>query len=304
VSCDTKFFAFLISSAKNRHVAGSKGKGSTATVIASMLQATGLSVGVYSSPHLTRIEERIAIDGQPCDPARFAELVRRLMPVVAQMDAEAQLDGTGRGPTFFEIITAVAWLQFVESRVAVAVMEVGLGGRLDSNNVCTPTVSVITSISLDHTRQSGSTHEQIAAEKAGIIKRNVPVVSGVTHPAAQQTIERVAAQQKCDVISVDRDFHYEVVDSPLDLNREYIGTPFHYHDAFGQRFEALTPAMLGEHQAANAAVAIAAVTVLGKRRTADPRVPRLPARIEVLSARGALVGREVGRIELQQLLRN
>jgi dihydrofolate synthase/folylpolyglutamate synthase len=291
------------------HVAGSKGKGSTATFIAQILQAAGRKVGLYTSPHLTRIEERIAINGQPCAPWRFAGLVNKIMPAVDKMDDAARREGTHRGPTFFEIVTAAAWLQFAAAKVDVAVMEVGLGGRLDSTNVCHPAVSVITSISRDHTRQLGNTLAQIAGEKAGIIKPGVPVVSGVTHPEAADVIQRVGREQNCAVYWVDHDFHYQLDESTSeDTTAASIAplprTRFHYQDCFGQRFERLEVAMLGNHQATNAAVAIATVAVLNQRLRNDSRFPamqvdqrairqglanaRLPGRVELLSPPGEL----------------
>ena len=163
------------------HVAGTKGKGSTSAMIAAMLTAAGYRTGVFSSPHLERIEERFAVDGQPCTADELVALVDRLRPVVEAMDDEAAADGdpTG-GPTYFEVTTAMALVHFVERQVDAAVLEVGLGGRLDSTNVCLPAVSVITSISFDHTKQLGNTlarnrpregrHHQ--ARRAGRLRRH------------------------------------------------------------------------------------------------------------------------------------
>ncbi|MEX0613266.1 MAG: Mur ligase family protein, partial [Pirellulales bacterium] len=158
------------------HVAGTKGKGSTAAMIAGMLTAAGYRTGLFSSPHLERIEERFAVDGQPCTADELVALVNRLRPVAHAMDEEAAADGDPTaGPTYFDVTTAMALLHFVEREVDAAVLEVGLGGRLDSTNVCLPAVSVITSISFDHMKQLGNTLAAIAREKAGIIKPGVPV---------------------------------------------------------------------------------------------------------------------------------
>ena len=129
------------------HVAGTKGKGSTSAMIAAMLTAAGYRTGVFNSPHLERIEERFVVDGEPCAEAEFVALVDRLRPIVAAMDAEVEGDPQG-GPTYFEATTAMALVHFVERSVDAAVLEVGLGGRLDSTNVCLPMVSVITSCSI------------------------------------------------------------------------------------------------------------------------------------------------------------
>ena len=184
------------------HVAGTKGKGSTAAMMAAVLSAAGYRTGLFTSPHLDRVEERIVIDGQPCSAEELAALVELVRPAVEALDRETEVEkGTGPicrndpegaahklelspcpplGPTYFEIITAAALCHFARRRVDAAVLEVGLGGRLDSTNVCTPAVSIITSISFDHVKQLGDTLAAIAAEKAGIIKPGVPVVSGVT----------------------------------------------------------------------------------------------------------------------------
>jgi dihydrofolate synthase/folylpolyglutamate synthase len=200
------------------HVAGTKGKGSTSAMIAAMLTAAGYRAGVFSSPHLERIEERFAVDGEPCTASEFVALVDRLKPVVRAMDEEAEREGdeTG-GLTYFDVTTAMALLHFVEREVDAAVLEVGLGGRLDSTNVCLPVVSVITSISFDHTKQLGNTLASIAREKAGIIKPGVPVVSGVIEPQAQAVIAEVARQHGCRLSQLGRDFdfHYQRAATPL-----------------------------------------------------------------------------------------
>jgi dihydrofolate synthase/folylpolyglutamate synthase len=191
------------------HVAGTKGKGSTSAMIAAILTAAGYRTGLFTSPHLERIEERFAVDGQPCTAAELVTLIDRLRPIVLAMDEEARQDGDAAGgPTYFEVTTAMALLHFVERRVDAAVLEVGLGGRLDSTNVCLPAVSVITSISFDHTKQLGHTLAAIAREKAGIIKPGVPVVCGVTEPEPQAVIAEVAREHGCRLIQRERDFHF------------------------------------------------------------------------------------------------
>ena len=153
------------------HVAGTNGKGSTSHLIAAVLQAAGLKVGLYTSPHLVDLRERIRINGEPIPEARVAKFIE---------ENRVFLDETQ--PSFFETMTAMAFAYFVEQEVDIAVVEVGLGGRLDSTNVLTPVLSVITNIGLDHTEFLGNTLPKIAREKAGIIKPGVPCVIGESHP--------------------------------------------------------------------------------------------------------------------------
>jgi len=237
------------------HVAGTKGKGSVSAMIAAMLAEAGYRTGVFNSPHLHRVEERFVVDGQPCAEAEFVALVNRLRPIVAAMDAEAAAEGDPQGgPTYFEVTTAMALVHFVERSVDAAVLEVGLGGRLDSTNVCLPVVSVITSISLDHTQQLGHTLGAIASEKAGIIKPGVPVVCGVAEAQPQAVIAEVARQHGCRLIQADREFRYRYRGGRFD---------FEYTVAGQEHCLADVPlAMRGVHQAANAAVALAMLAEL------------------------------------------
>jgi len=252
------------------HVAGTKGKGSTSAMIASILTAAGFRTGVFNSPHLERIEERFAVDGVPCSAEELAALVDQLRPVVAAMDDEAAAAGDPRGgPTYFECTTAIALLHFAAREVDAAVLEVGLGGRLDSTNVCLPVVSVITSISFDHMQQLGHTLSAIAGEKAGIIKPGVPVVTGVTQLEPLEVIQSIAHERGCRLIHAD----------PAALPAD-------------QRL-----AMPGEHQRANAAVALAAIEELRQQGWCISQDAvceglsraRLPGRIEVFPGQPTVV---------------
>ncbi len=169
------------------HITGTKGKGSTAAMLGAVLQAAGYRVGLFTSPHLVHVEERMQVDGVPIRREELAALMEQLAPVV-----RAFAGGPESTPTFFEISTALGFLHFVQRRVEIAIVEVGLGGRFDSTNVCQPLVSILTTVGLDHMAQLGNTVEEIAFQKAGIIKRGVPVVSGVWEPAARRVIETVA----------------------------------------------------------------------------------------------------------------
>jgi dihydrofolate synthase / folylpolyglutamate synthase len=184
-------------------VAGTKGKGSTASYIASALRAAGYHVGLYTQPHLTSFRERMQVDGALLPAERLGPLVDALRPFVDRMRAEAP----EYGPlTTYEIATALALRYFAEERVEYAVLEIGLGGRLDAvNAVRAPLVSVITSLSLDHTRVLGDTIEQIAFEKAGIIKAGVPVVTAPQPAGALGVIEQTAAERGAPLYLVGRD---------------------------------------------------------------------------------------------------
>src|SRR5512140_1468041 len=168
------------------HVAGTKGKGSTCALIAAGMQAAGLKVGLYTSPHLLDYTERIQIDGTPVSHEGLVDLVEKIKPAVASVPRL----------TTFEITTALAFMYFAQEHVDAAVIEVGLGGRLDATNVLLPKVSVITSLSYDHTAVLGDTLTQIAGEKAGIIKPGVPVVSAPQQPEALEVLELRAAEHK------------------------------------------------------------------------------------------------------------
>ena len=171
-------------------------------MIAEALRIAGRCVGLYSSPHLERIEERFVVDGTPCSAARLVELIDAVRPVAEAMDEQ------GVGPTFFDLTTAIALRHFAEKRCDTVVLEVGLGGRLDSTNVVTPAVAVVTSISLDHTTQLGETLSEIATEKAGIFKPGVPAVIGVANGEAGDTLDRIARERNCPTLR--RGEHFDI----------------------------------------------------------------------------------------------
>ncbi|MEX0867588.1 MAG: folylpolyglutamate synthase/dihydrofolate synthase family protein [Pirellulales bacterium] len=264
------------------HIAGTKGKGSTAEMLSRVLQAAGLRVGVYSSPHLERLEERFAVDSRPCSAEELVALVRQLQPVVELMDRETsqpQIDELG--PTYFELTTAMALAHFQRRAVDVAILEVGMGGRLDSTNVCMPICSVITSISFDHTKQLGDTLAKIAAEKAGIIKPGVPVISGVDQAEPRATIADKAHQVGAPLKQVGVDFDGGYADGAVDFRQCFMGE--------WQSVDRVRLGMPGAHQACNAAVALATATFLqaywpipeeAMRR--GLQAARLPARIEII----------------------
>jgi len=243
------------------HVAGTKGKGSVAALAASALRAGGYRTGFYTSPHLLDFCELAQVDGENIPRAAVAEIVTMLQPVVAQH----------AGLTTFEITTALAFVHFARQAVDVAVVELGLGGRLDATNVVTPRVSVITSISYDHTQLLGNTLAQIAAEKGGIIKPGVPVVSAPQKPEALQVLERLSAERHAPLTVAGRDWLYRPGAHDLD------GQDFEIWSAAEQaqlddlraqghpvawRPERLSLPLLGRHQVENAAVAYGALQAL------------------------------------------
>jgi dihydrofolate synthase/folylpolyglutamate synthase len=234
------------------HISGTKGKGSTAAMVAAALSAAGLRTGLYTSPHLHRLEERFCVDGQPCSSQQLISLVQRVKPVTELVErAIGSL-------SFFELTTAIALMHFDATKCDAIVMEVGLGGRLDSTNVCSPSVSAITSIGLDHQHVLGDTLVEIAAEKAGIFKAGVPVVSGVADPGAAEVVTARAAASGSALFQLGRDFNFDC--DPLPQ----WGSNVQYH---GQRpplskHESTTLLMEGKHQARNAALSIAIIDLL------------------------------------------
>jgi len=185
------------------HIAGTNGKGSVAAMVDAILAEAGLRRGLYTSPHLVRLGERVQVDRRLLGEAEIMAFARELRPVAARLAAEG---GADDHPSFFEFMTAMAFLQFARKACDVNVIEVGLGGRLDATNIVTPMVSVIASIGLDHCEMLGDTVELIAAEKAGIIKPGVPVVMGRVLPAVEKVIRAKAAACNARVVSVAEEF--------------------------------------------------------------------------------------------------
>ncbi len=235
------------------HVAGTNGKGSVSAMLAGIMRAHGLRTGLYTSPHLARVEERIRVDGKTIAPKRFRELLARLKGVIDGLMAERRLV---YHPTYFEVLTALAFLEFAEREVDVAVLEVGLGGRFDATNVVRPLVSVITTIAKDHEEHLGATLEKIAFEKAGIFKRGVPAVCGVASGPALGEIRRIAAERDAPLTEVFGEGR------ALETARVRDGYRFVYTGERGRY--AFTPGLAGRHQGANAAVAIATTEVLSR----------------------------------------
>lgn len=192
------------------HIAGTNGKGSVSAMIERVLREAGCRTGLYTSPHLVKLGERVQVDRQLLTEAEIVAYVNELSPVAARIGAS----GPDEHPSFFEFMTAMAFLQFARKRVDVAVIEVGLGGRLDATNVVEPEVTVITSIGFDHMDHLGDTIAQIAGEKAGIVKAGRPLVMGRVPPEAEAVIRRVASERGAPLWSVREIFGEELANYP------------------------------------------------------------------------------------------
>jgi dihydrofolate synthase / folylpolyglutamate synthase len=236
--------------ARTVHIAGTKGKGSTSAMIASILKEAGYKVGLYTSPHLLSYTERIRVNGQPISEKEWAGLVEEIRPHVEAVNAEK----TYGELTTFELYTAMAFVHFRNIHADWQVMEVGLGGRLDATNVVKPQVCIITSISYDHMEVLGNTLAKIAGEKAGIVKPGVPVVTAPQNPEAMETIERICRERKAQLIKAGRDFRWET--GKFDAK----GQSFHLKGLLAE-YDLQIP-LLGEHQVENAASAAAAAEIL------------------------------------------
>ena len=267
------------------HVAGTKGKGSTAAMVESIARAAGYSAGLYSSPHLHSFCERIRRDGVPVARERFAELTDTVWPYHQDNAADPEA-----GPaTLFEYLTAMGFQCFAQDGVDVSVIEVGLGGRLDATNVLTPEVSVITPVSMDHMAILGDTIGEIAAEKAGIIKPGKPVVVGPQFPEAMDAISRASGEQSAPLIRVGHAITWDVQKASAD------GQILEIHgrrDSYRLRLP-----LLGDFQGANAATAVGAAEALADAGyavdhhaiVAGLEVVEWPGRMEVLAREPKLV---------------
>ncbi len=243
------------------HIAGTKGKGSVASLCASALQAAGYRVGLNTSPHLQDFEERIQLNGEPISPEALVRLVERVKPAVENIN----------GLTTFELITALALFYFSEQRVDFVVLETGMGGRLDATNVVTPIVSIITSISYDHQEYLGNTLAEIAAEKAGIIKPGIPVVISPQTEESRRVLTQTAYQKGALLIETNVAFKTIFINHTLKGQSFWIW-PAHEQAMMDNFLEGKTNPgwqptrlnlrLLGKHQLENAATAYSALKTI------------------------------------------
>ncbi len=260
------------------HIAGTKGKGSTAAMSEACLRAAGYRTGFYTSPHMHTFRERIQVDRRKIAREEVVALVEEVRPLIERTP----------GVTYFEAITAIGFLHFARSKVEVAVVEVGLGGRLDATNVLTPEVSVITSLSLDHTYLLGNTLAEIAREKAGIVKPGIPAVSAPQRAEAIKVLEAISQERGSSLTEIGRDWDYDPGSADLD------GQAFTARRITGGGSELdgeYWIPLLGRHQLENATNAIAALDIMRQRGFHIPieavheglRSVCWPGRMEILS---------------------
>jgi dihydrofolate synthase/folylpolyglutamate synthase len=236
------------------HIAGTVGKGSTTVMTASMLRACGYTVGTYTSPHITEVCERIAIDGSPITRSDFTAGIAEIATLCHDLDLKV---------TYFELLTALAFQYFSQQAVDLMVLETGLGGRLDATNICVPEVAIITRIDLDHTNLLGTTVEEIAAEKAGIIKPGVPVLSFDQGDPINTVLRDRAEEVGADLKIINKDIEFSarfgVSPSSGPETRVCLITE-------SRQFMHLPVPLKGEHQATNCGLALAAIDTLGNGR--------------------------------------
>ena len=236
------------------HVTGTNGKGSTVAMLRAVLMETGLNIGSFTSPFITRFNERIALNAKPISDEDLTRFARKVEPVVQQLDQELP---TG-GPTEFEIDTAIMFCYFAEKQPDLVLLEVGIGGLYDSTNVITPLVSVITTVSWDHMKYLGDTLAKIAHQKAGIIKEKVPVVIGRLSPSAHQVIMEEATEKNAKVYELGKDF------SARKINHNVIKAEIIYDGGQLHHFRS-NLGLAGDYQVGNSAIAITTVQIVLKK---------------------------------------
>jgi dihydrofolate synthase/folylpolyglutamate synthase len=264
---------------KSIHIAGTNGKGSVTAMVSSILQESGFRTGMYTSPHLDDFRERIVVNGIPISREALSSLVERVKPLIPEVE---------RGdshPTFFEVTTAIAFKHFSEKKVDYAVVEVGLGGRLDATNVITPEVSVITNIGLEHTDVLGKTIGPIAGEKAGVIKQGIPLVTAERKREALEVFERICRERNAELISLGRNAKCEEVSCNLT------GCMFDLK-THARCYHHLRVGLLGRHQIENSALSVLVAEQLGideKAIRSGLQKAKWPGRLEIVQRKPLVV---------------
>lgn len=229
------------------HIGGTNGKGSTVTFLRSILQAGGYTVGTFTSPYIEQFNERISVNGKSISDEDLLKLANIIRPLADELE-ETELGG----PTEFEVITAMSFYYFAEvNKVDIVLFEVGLGGRFDSTNIIQPIASIITNIGLDHTNILGNSYEEIAFEKAGIIKEKTPIFTAAKHPGARRVIEEQAEKRQAPLYRLNQEFSITAHRTLANGEMYTLTTEF-------QIMEQLEISMLGKHQTENAALAVVA----------------------------------------------
>jgi dihydrofolate synthase/folylpolyglutamate synthase len=236
------------------HVTGTNGKGSTVAMISSILSSAGYNVGMFTSPQLSSFTERIQINGKQIPPKEIIRILEEIRPLAEGMEKDPAYEGL-RHPTFFEVVTALGVKYFSDKSVDFAVLEVGMGGRLDATNVVHSLVSVLTNVSLEHTEVLGDTVLEIAEEKAGIVKQGGVLVTATEDEEVFNLLEKICESKDSKIYLVDRDVQYKKFDSSLNGQRFRI-------EGLNQVYEELFIPLLGSHQIRNAATAVGAVESL------------------------------------------
>ena len=287
------------------HITGTKGKGSTSIIIASILKELGLKTGLFTSPHLIYLEERMKVNDRMISQNMFVELINRLKPYVDRI----MLKNPTLMPTFFEIVTAIAFLYFERMKVDISVLEVGMGGRLDSTNIILPEISVITPVSYDHTDRLGHTLDRIAYEKAGIIKEGVPVISSAQEPEPLSVISKTCKEKNARLYLVGKDIRINNI--KVTKRNGFYGTEYEIR-TWRNIYKNIFLPLVGRHQVENCATAIGALDVLAENGIIETNNENIinalakvkcPARIEVISESPLIVLDTAHTVSSMKILR-
>ena len=287
------------------HITGTKGKGSTSIIIASILKELGLKTGLFTSPHLIYLEERMKVNDRMISQNMFVELINRLKPYVDRI----MLKNPTLMPTFFEIVTAIAFLYFERKKVDISVLEVGMGGRLDSTNIILPEISVITPVSYDHTDRLGHTLDRIAYEKAGIIKEGVPVISSAQEPEPLSVISKTCKEKNARLYLVGKDILINNI--KVTKRNGFYGTEYEIR-TWRNIYKNIFLPLVGRHQVENCATAIGALDVLAENGIIETNNENIinalakvkcPARIEVISESPLIVLDTAHTVSSMKILR-